>query len=845
MSNILRSDKRTKNIFLTLIACLSFAFLILNSSKTQIITEKIKKNLLPRNLAENSGDTGKTKICEKTSSKFSQYYKTRDKSILGLEEDNTENYSSKHVQALINIVKHYYKKKESKQTSSRILDEEETEYKKNVFKYIYHILPLVIVLGIGILSLPGWAVCCCCICCKCRYCVCNRSKCKTPSIVLALIFYIIVALISFYSLVEKNKVFSGIADIECAVLRFTDEVLYGETSVYPPYWAGIDHLKETLTCMGGNITALNTGSTNDELTYHYNTIYKDDSNLNDYGKKKTFENSLKNAGDTISNQYKYTMDDNKEYQLDIAKLFGYYDDAIKKIVPEKSVYNFWLNEYSSAAEKAKTEMSETITNLNSVFSNGNNILTVNQKLDEIKEEFMSLKNLISDKIVEKADEIDKTGRLVYTLFFYLLMIFCAAIVVFMLLLCCCSGKVCTDLSCFQCFFKIFIHIFWNLMAIVMFVLFMGGSLFTISGTIGDDLVNVVSYLISEDNLGTNSDTIILGNVKQYLNKCFNDDGSILEELGFDSSDTGMLESLKKSKADIEELRNQFMDKWNKFVYTEYKEELNKRVKYTSEDLSLIESNDDEPSEITFQSLLDKVNKYADDNGMNENWNITSTSSAGCYDGKPAQKVTYHPYYCFPTAKSWVGTYLSNEYTQLGKIKDFIDKANSDTDAASIKNIITNLNVDYQSFLDSEIDTLEIFKEKIHKLTEPTEQYASDDDELFSFMNCNFVKDNVDVILFYLKNSFQNDLYEVGVYLLIAAFSMPFAISFTILLIMISNEDIQTNKKKIAEEKRRKSLKGNSLLLPPPAQKVQNNDLNEGNEGDEGNNTEQRGLNNKV
>ena len=110
--------------------------------------------------------------------------------------------------------------------------------------------------------------------------------------------------------------------------------------------------------------------------------------------------------------------------------------------------------------------------------------------------------------------------------------------------------------------------------------------------------------------------------------------------------------------------------------------------------------------------------------------------------------------------------------------------------------------------------------------------------MINFLNCNFVKDNVDVILFYLKNSFQNDLYEVGVYLLIAAFSMPFAISFTILLIMISNEDIQTNKKKIAEEKRRKSLKGNSLLLPPTP-KAQNDDLNEGN------NTEQRHLNNQV
>ena len=43
----------------------------------------------------------------------------------------------------------------------------------------------------------------------------------------------------------------------------------------------------------------------------------------------------------------------------------------------------------------------------------------------------------------------------------------------------------------------------------MFILFMGGSLFTISGALGDDLVNVVSYLISEDNLGANSHTIIL------------------------------------------------------------------------------------------------------------------------------------------------------------------------------------------------------------------------------------------------------------------------------------------------------------------------------------------------
>ena len=68
-------------------------------------------------------------------------------------------------------------------------------------------------------------------------------------------------------------------------------------------------------------------------------------------------------------------------------------------------------------------------------------------------------------------------------------------------------------------------------------------MFTISGVLGDDLVNVISFLISEDNLGSDKDTIILGNVKQYLNKCFNDDGNILEELGFSTQ----MESFKKLK----------------------------------------------------------------------------------------------------------------------------------------------------------------------------------------------------------------------------------------------------------------------------------------------------------
>ena len=69
------------------------------------------------------------------------------------------------------------------------------------------------------------------------------------------------------------------------------------------------------------------------------------------------------------------------------------------------------------------------------------------------------------------------------------------------------------------------------MAIFMIALFMFGSIFTISGQVGKDMISVVSYLVSKDNLGENSDTILLGDVKKYLNKCINSDGEILAELG--------------------------------------------------------------------------------------------------------------------------------------------------------------------------------------------------------------------------------------------------------------------------------------------------------------------------
>ena len=180
-----------------------------------------------------------------------EYFKTGDRTILKLEDNNLEEYDDYYIEALIKIVKHYYKKKEKEQNTgntARILkDDDDDNYMKYVFKYAYHILPLLIIFGIGFLSIFGWIICAVCACKKCSCCVCKVPKCKTPAAVLSLISYVVVALISFYALVEQNKIFSGLADIECAVLRFTDDFLEGETNKFPPYWAGIDKISTILT----------------------------------------------------------------------------------------------------------------------------------------------------------------------------------------------------------------------------------------------------------------------------------------------------------------------------------------------------------------------------------------------------------------------------------------------------------------------------------------------------------------------------------------------------------------------------------------------------------------------
>ena len=783
-----------------LIICLLSLILVLN---VNYINNKRKKEKLYKeksdffeNIISNRGldekEEKQTQICNKISDNLKKYYKTGDKSIFGIDDDNISGKKGEHIQALINILninfqKDDINKNEEKSANNNLLS--------NLIIYGKNDIPLVVILGIAILSLPGWLFCCCSCCGNCCCCCCcKKPGCKVPSFVFSYIFYGISALICFYGFGKFNSVFLNIADTECSLIKFVDEVLNGETKENTPYWPGISNITKVLN----------------NLSRKVNELKEEDPALNvDLLNKKTiaydaegaFEEDLKSSGEKINEEcpvgasdckdyfVKYTFDSiTKTYQLDLANKFGTINDD-GEASPDDSISFLWKKEYDSDAINSRQNFEDTYTSFNIILNDADNTVSTSfdgsiQSMSGIKTSFNNIKEKLLGKIIKYGDDLDTYGRFTFQLLFTLLILMDAGIAAFLLLLCFCSGKLCNCCCCARCFCKFFIHILWNCLALFMCALFLIGSIFILFSKVGEDMMSVISFLVSEENLdANNNDAIIFGDVKQYLNKCFNGNGNILDELGFmETMDN--FQNLKHAELEFEEIENQFKDNQQKFVYKEYLSELNNKITFNSNDLSLIGINIEET--INFVDLLGSANEL----NSYERWDIQAPQTQECEDS-PSEVITYHPNKCYPYEKV-------SDPDLKQKFKDFndlLDLANNNSLEKGIRKILGTLESLYIDFLNSEIISIQYFKRKIQLLTSLVKEYNGESEEIFSFLNCKFIKDNTQVLLATLKTGISNDLYSVGVYLLMAAFSLAFGISFTILLIVLLNIDIDNNSNK--------------------------------------------------
>ena len=772
---------RLKSYHLLFLAIILCPILILNSNYVnkkrsenklnEEAKEKFNKIIFGRRLDEFPEDT--EKVCKKGSDDQKEYYKTGDGSKIGIKDGAISSEDRPdYINNLIDIIK-----------SSTSDSGEDIDVKEKLTPYIKHLIPVFFFLGVTILAIPGWVMCCSCCCANCCCCGCLKKKiCELPFFIITYACYGIVFIASIYGLSQSNSIFVGLADTECSLLKFVGDVIYGENKETKPKWGGIENINNKLT----------------EASEQFERIK--DHTLSELGPKKssistvqnTFKDMLVSQSQNIENnknQYTYTSSDEI---LDLAYDFGTFDASKNPTKAKTFVFN-WTAEYEVAYSTANGIMDGVESNFRSLTGEGGVSDTFDEiqgPINDIKASIDNVKDQISDIIISYSDTIDEYGKLGFKIVFSVLTVFVAAIAAIMLVLCFCSGKKCSSCCLFRCGFRIILHILWNILALLMILTFLIGTIFLLVGTIGGDLVSVVSFIVSSENLSKGEGEIaLLGEAADKLTICLNGNGDISEEIGIDDGTRQQLEILKTYKRQLESLIIQFQTMGQRReTFNNYDKKLKEREVYSTLDFGFKKDNS------YAYKLKDVLNNANNENNYEElsfhcpasnkvtcESSYTQTSPRKCFDLSDCNSNTIKTRY--PSSDVDLNKYMEIIYEIISKQQT----ANSGN-AYSIKSAIDAIDGKYEAFIEAESSGLRFFHGSIAGITDIFDSLVGDEDEFLSFLNCKFMGKNIKVVLKFLEKSLGGHFKTVGICLLLSGFSLAIAIIFTILLMSILKEN---------------------------------------------------------
>ena len=757
-----------------------------NNAKNKRINEKLDKEadskfnkiLIGRHLETFEEDM--EKICSKGSEELKDYFLTGSLNKLGIDFDKKEENEEtpEYIHNLIDII-------------NSAKDNGSDDIMDNAIEYSKHLKTVAIFVAFAVLSIPGWIFCCSCCCCNCCCCCCcKKGCCKLPFFIITTLLYVLVAIVCIYGLSKSNSIFKGLADIECSILRFCNEVKNGETKDEKPKWIGIEGIDNLLDEVKKKIEDLGT-TTLDSLKTQKENIAQ---------KKENFEQLLEdNSGEIINKDQNYITIPNEDsgsfhYRLDITtkRMFGEFDASTRTADPEQSFVGAWFKQYDETAKNSEKYIGEATEKFTSILEGTTiteNIDDLKKTVNEIGDSINDIEDGIADSIVEFSDYIDEYGKSGFKIFFSVLIAFDALVAILMFLFCFFSGKLCNNCCLCRCIFKCAIHLFWNILALLMFVTFLIAFLFCFIGTIGSDLVYVLNYYISPENFNKDEPELF-GKEGEKLGTCFNEDGDILKALDFNMDEMASFDDLKNINNDIEANGKDFEKLKNEpGVYGEITRELNDRKTLAKPDFSIIsEDVSPNPPNYVFSSLMNELNREVSP----AEWKVSCEGSQ-----TECHKINEENICLVYSAGN---PYAIGE--KIESIKDLVKNANGEEVEGrpifthNFKALIEKLNEKYQEFLDEELGVLGIFDNTIKDLTGIFDEYIGEGGGVFDFVNCHFIGKNIQVILNNLEKCLGGDLYTVSIWLFLAGCSLAISISFTILLIVIINSSVDDNKKAV-------------------------------------------------
>ena len=731
-------------------------------------------------------------ICHKSSENLKLYYITGNTKSIGINNDNkieSEDNNPQYINALINII-----------------SGKNDSVEDDINEYVKHLIPVIVLFSIAILSILIWIIfiicrclnCCCCCCCK-------KKMCKLPFFFIIMILYTLVLSLSFFELSQSNSIFVGLADTECSILKFIDEVLEGETKKAKPKWSGINEI---------------TGLFQDTITQIQN-LTPDNKNIlstekdNASSAKDSFETALQyystNFLPSNNPDYKQVLN-GQNYYLDIIYNFGNFtkrnSETISSAEPPNSFVSKWYQEFKLISENSEKQMGIALENYGQLEESKDSAeSTLNQgisSISDIEESFNDIKEQISGIIISYSGKIDQNGKIAFKVILSVYMILDLAIIIYIILLMFFSFKYCRKCCCLRCLLKLLLNIFWNILAVLTIFILFFGCIFILFGTAGKDLISVVSFLVSDKNLNQ-EEPIFFGQVKNYLSKCINGNGDISSDIFGDLDSMDNIDKLRNAANEINNITEDMEYlKANPRAYKDYKEDYENRINYTIDNFELI--NLGEGSNLNFRTYLNNLNSDIA-SSKNHEWNISCSSSHSC--DSPENYNTEHlcinPNTC--ENKDITDWYSDTGNNNINVINAFIKSikmsksssiSNTTVDTTEMKEtnnievILEDLKIKYNSFIQTQIDSLTKFSDNINQLAEIFNRFDGERNRnnIYSIINCKFIGKNVKVILKNFEELLGNIIYTVGICLEISGISMLISIALTILINSIINSSIE-------------------------------------------------------
>ena len=830
---------KLNSIHIILLGCILGCLLIINSNhvnekKAQIKLSKEQDALFNRIVSKRKLEAkSKTdEICSRGSDALINYYETGDLSKIDLDEGSIkcEDCGQEHMKALIDLIENLVgggdgEDDDGDNTTPNLRNLLEEEDNENLKKYGSRILPMVVFLGIGLLCIIGYIVClisCCCNCCCC--CCFKKPSCKIPCFIFTYVFYALVVAVCFYGLSQTKNIFTGLANTECSFLQFFDQVLKGEHKEDTPKWIGIKKIDKLMSNLEANLREMRDEDLNSQLTDLIDNIdYEKDKFMPKLQglHKKFYESDGVTPLDKYclnyqtSPYYHYKEGETQnnlqgKYVLDLIPALGKYDGQANKFEQGTLIFG-WNEEITRFDDEARPRLGEVQRSFASMLGGKlDDILdaleTGQSQLGEIKEPFDNLYGDLTDILYDSSEIMDKDGKLIVNLVFGVLAAMNIFLAVLLLLICLFSGQSCVDCCFCRCIFKFATHVLWNILAIMMIVSFIVGSLLGLIGRVGEDMMSVVSYIVSEENFQKPNPVLLgeLGQGKDALEECIVGNGDLSTVFGLDDV-TSDFDTINEKKREIrEQILSLENITSNYFAYNIIIDQLNKRINFEENTLLTIltPSSGIQPS-ITINQIITKLND-AIGNSNDEKWNQETgdknfvCSSGQDPTGSPAGNLL-HPWYCEPNDRDWVGSSNDAEIQNYAHIATDIVKLlknlNKTDDGEDFRIIMDKTKQAYKKYLDTYLDVLHFFEDVINEVVQDIEEgIGSNSNDTFSFLNGKFIKTNIKVLLKYLKYSLGKDIYTVGICLVIVGFSLILSVSATILLIIIINISLEENKK---------------------------------------------------